>query len=115
MEHHLVIAEAITNLLENRFSLLGLRFGLDPLLDFIPWAGDALAAFLSLYLVWIGLQIGLPQEKIKKMLRNILIDFIIGAVPFIGIIGDVFYRSNSRNLKILREHAPRFVEAKIVA
>jgi hypothetical protein len=115
MEHHLVLAESLTDLLDNRFTIFGFRFGLDPLLDLIPWAGDLLAAFLSLYLVWIGLQIGLPQERIHQMLRNILIDFLIGAVPFLGVIGDALYRANSRNMKILREYAPRIVEAKIIS
>jgi hypothetical protein len=114
MEQHLRVAEAITELLENRFSVLGYRFGLDPLLGFIPWLGDIVSLILSLYLIWIGIRMRLPEEKIQLMLRNLLFDFILGVIPFVGDIGDFFFKANSKNLHILKAHAPQVVEARII-
>jgi hypothetical protein len=115
MEKHITIAEAITDLLENRFTILNYRFGLDPLLGLIPGLGDALALIFSLYLVWIGIQMRLPGEKIEAMVRNILIDFFIGLIHFLGEVGDFVFKANSKNLKILRSHSPRIVEAGLVS
>jgi hypothetical protein len=106
MDKHIQAATALTELLENKFHIFGLRFGLDPVVGLIPWLGDFITMFLSFYLVWIGLQMKLPGEKINKMISNIVIDFLMGSIPFIGDIGDVFYRSNSRNLIILKSHVP---------
>ena len=113
MEHHLKVAEAITFLLENRFTFLKYRFGLDPLLGLIPWVGDFLGLLFSLYLIWIGGQMKLPEEKIREMIRNVIADFFIGVIPFIGSVGDFFFKANSRNLKLLKDHA-RIREAVLV-
>lgn len=104
MEHHVKTAELLTYLLENRFTIFRFKFGLDPLLGLIPWLGDIVALMLSLYLLWIASQLKLPDHKFREMLRNIILDFLIGILPFVGTIGDFLFRSNSRNLTILREH-----------
>lgn len=104
MEHHIKAAETITFLLENRFTFLKYKFGLDPLLGLIPWLGDFVGLLFSLYLIWIAGQMKLPEEKIREMIRNIIADFLIGVVPFVGSVGDFFFKANSRNLKILKEH-----------
>lgn len=114
MEHHLKVAEAITHLMENRFTFLNFKFGLDPLLNAIPWLGDFIALLISLYLIWIAGQMKLPQEKIREMIRNVLLDFAIGAVPILGTVGDFFFKANSKNLKILKEYV-QVKEAVVVA
>lgn len=104
---HLRFASTLTNILENQFSILGFRFGLEPLLGLIPGLGDVLALLLSLYLIWVGIQMNLPGEKIGQMLFNVILDFIIGLVPIAGDIGDFAYRANHRNLMILEEFTER--------
>lgn len=104
MNKHLYLAEKLTDLLENRFSLFGFKFGLDAVMGIIPGIGDALPLVLSLYLVWIGVNLRLPRNKISLMLRNIILDFIIGSIPLVGDIADVLYRSNTKNLHILKSH-----------
>jgi len=101
---HLYFAEKLTYLLENRFSFFGMRFGLDPIIGIIPGIGDILPLLLSLYIVWIGLTLRLPSHKIAAMMRNIMLDFLIGSIPFIGDVADVLYRSNTKNLSILESH-----------
>jgi hypothetical protein len=52
------------------------------------------------------------------MARNVGIDFAISATPLVGWMGDVFYRSNLRNMNLLREHldrahVPRTIEGTV--
>jgi hypothetical protein len=106
---HLVFARNLAILLDNRFQIFGLRFGIDPILDIVPGLGDIMGALLSLYLIVIAKKLHIPEEKIALMWRHIIIDFLIGLVPGIGVIGDVFYKSNLKNLRIIEENLPNEV------
>jgi hypothetical protein len=103
MHQHLHFAEKISKLLDNQFSLGKFRFGLDPLLGLIP-AGDTLTLFLSLYIVGIGFAAKLPARKIFQMIFNVAIDYFIGLIPFIGDFFDFGFKSNVKNINILRQH-----------
>ncbi len=109
MEKHLKIASHLTHLLENRFRIFGKKFGLDPILGLIPGIGDVIPVILSFYLVWIAVRLRLPDDKIAQMIRNIVIDFFIGIIPFVGDIGDLFYKSNTKNLQIIKTYKPEAV------
>lgn len=115
MEYHLRIAEAITEILENRFSILGYRFGIEAILGFIPWAGDIMTLILSFYLIWIAYQLRVPEEKIARMVQHVIFDFFLGLIPFIGDISDVFYKANTKNLRLIKQHAPRVTEAVVLS
>ncbi len=104
MKHHLQMAETLAKTLDNQFKVLGFRFGLDPLIGLIPGFGDILPFFVTGYFIWVGNQIGLPQEKVTEMLINNLVDFIVGLVPIIGDIGDFAVKSHAKNYQILHEH-----------
>ena len=112
--HHIKIARYLTYLLENRFQVFGFRFGLDPILGLAPWIGDLIGALLSLYIVWIGMKVGVPSEKLERMVRNIFYDFVIGLIPVVGSVGDFFFRSNSKNLDIILSHYNTVVEGDFV-
>ena len=114
MEGHLKFARALTDILDNKFGIGKFRIGLDPILGLIPGLGDILPAILSLYLVWIGIKMKLPQEKVTRMIGNVLTDLIIGFIPIVGDIGDFFFKSNSKNMKILEEYLHNVVEADVV-
>jgi len=94
-------------LLDNLFKIPGTnwRFGLDALIGLIPGAGDAVAAILSLFLLVRAFQFKLPKVVIARMLINSLLDFSIGAIPFLGDAFDIFYKANTRNMKLFREYA----------
>jgi hypothetical protein len=94
-------------LLDNLFRIPGTnwRFGLDALIGLVPAAGDAVAAILSLFLLVRAFQFKLPKIVILRMIFNSLLDFGIGSIPFVGDTFDVFFKANTRNMKLFREYA----------
>jgi hypothetical protein len=98
--------EALEQMLEGAFVVpgLGMRVGLDAVLGLIPVAGDAIAAGLGLYLVWEAKNLGLPRWQLWRMAANVGVDTLIGAVPVAGDLFDFVYKSNTRNLRIVRKH-----------
>lgn len=101
--------EAAERLLERSFTLPGTRqqFGLDALIDLVPIAGTAVGAAMGLYLVWEARNLRMSKWHMARMVGNVGLDAAIGAVPFLGVVGDFFFRSNSRNLRIVRKHLDR--------
>jgi hypothetical protein len=97
--------EAMEKLLERMFVIPGLnrQVGLDVVLDLIPVAGDVVAAALGAWIVWEARNLGMPKWHIARMAGNVGFDFLLGAIPFVGAIPDFFFRSNSRNLKIIKK------------
>jgi hypothetical protein len=83
------------------------RFGLDALIGLVPGIGDAITTAMSLYLVHEARQLGAPSHVIIRMLANIAIDGFVGAVPLVGDAFDVMWRSNRRNMRLLREWLAR--------
>ncbi|MDQ3239006.1 MAG: DUF4112 domain-containing protein [bacterium] len=104
MKTHLKIAQYVSDLLENKFSFMGRRFGIDPLLGLLPGLGDFLGLVFSFYLVWIGSRMQLPKDKINLMLQNIVLDFMFGIIPFVGDMSDFVFKANTRNMAILRKY-----------
>lgn len=116
MTPHLKIAEFLTNLLDRRFSFMGVRFGIDPIIGLIPGVGDIISFLLSLYLIWIAIKIKLPSAKISQMTKNIIIDLVIGFIPIVGDLTDFVYQANWKNLQILQSHPPiQIVEGEIIS
>lgn len=93
----------LARLMDNAFKVPGLRvrIGLDPLLGLVPGAGDVLAALISLYIVYEGIRFGASRGQVARMLANITIDLVIGAVPILGDVFDIAFKANTRNLAIL--------------
>jgi hypothetical protein len=104
MNKHLLIAERIATLLDNRFSFFGIKFGLAPLFDAIPVVGDFIAASLCFYLIWIAMQANAPQSLILKMVGNVIINFVIGLIPILGEATYIFRKVNIKNLELLKKH-----------
>jgi Domain of unknown function (DUF4112) len=82
----------------------GVRIGLEPLLGFVPGIGDALGKLLSVYLVYEAWRLGVPAPVLLRMLGNVAVDTVIGIVPVVGDIGDVFWRANRMNIALLDAH-----------
>lgn len=78
--------------------------GLDPLLSLVPVAGDLLAAAIGVSLVARSIRYGVPPEIVARMLANLLVDVLLGAVPVAGDLADVWFRANMRNVELLRQH-----------
>lgn len=101
--------EALERLLEGLVEIPVLRrkVGLDALVGLVPVAGDLIAAAMGLYLVWEARNLGMSRWQLARMLGNVGIDGLIGAVPLAGDLFDLLYRSNTRNLRIIRKHLDR--------
>ena len=101
--------EAMERVLERSFVIPGLKrqFGLDALAGMVPVVGDLLTAAMGAYIVWEARNLGMPKWQIWRMAGNIAFDTAVGAVPVAGDLFDFLFRSNSRNLKIIRRHLDR--------
>lgn len=102
-DSHLKAAQTVAKLLDDRFQIGPIKFGFDPIVNIIPGLGDVLGMLFSLYLVWIAVQMDVPKRKIFWMVWHIFIDFVIGIIPFLGTVGDIFYKANEKNLKIIEQ------------
>ena len=80
------------------------RFGLNSLIGLAPGAGDALLSLISLYIVYEAARLGLPRRKIGRMLGNVAIEALLGAVPLVGDVFDAVWKANIRNVRIIDEH-----------
>lgn len=101
--------EAMEKLLERSLTIPGTKMGvgLDAVLGVVPVVGDAIAAMLGAYLIWEAKNLGLPKWKLWRMEGNIAFDAAVGAVPLAGDVFDFVFRSNSRNLRIVKRHLDR--------
>ena len=78
--------------------------GLDAAISMVPVVGDLIAGAMSLTLVARSLRYGPPAALVSKMLANVLTDVIIGAIPVIGVLGDIWFRANDRNAALMRAY-----------
>jgi len=85
------------------------RVGLDPVLGLLPGGGDLVSSGFSAYLVFEAARFGLPRTTLTRMVFNLLVDTLLGAVPVVGDVFDVAWKANSKNLALLEAHlqAPR--------
>lgn len=83
---------------------LGVRIGLDPLLGLLPGAGDVLGAAVGGWIVVTAARLGASASVVARMLLNVGVDALSGAVPLLGDLFDVAFKANRRNLDILEEH-----------
>ena len=90
-------------LLDAQFRLPGtkFRFGVNSLFGLSPVVGDVALGFVSLYLIWEAKRLGAPQALLGKMLANVAIEVVGGAVPILGDVFDMAFKANLRNLALL--------------
>lgn len=101
MKSHLKFAKQLMHLMDSKFKILGITFGIDPFLDFIPEFGNLVGVLISCYLFWIAYKLHVPQKIYWRMAWHIFLDFFLGALPFVGFFFDLWYKSNDINLKLL--------------
>jgi len=96
--------ETFTRLMDDavRIPVLGIRVGLDPILGLLPGAGDVLGATLSGWIVVTAARMGATPSTLLRMIANLLLDGLLGAVPLVGDLFDVGFKANRRNRKLLR-------------
>lgn len=98
--------EALEKMLEGLFTIPGIkhRVGLDSIVGLIPVIGDISTAAMGAYIVWEARNLGLPKWRLAQMAANVGIDTAIGAIPLVGDAFDLFWKSNTKNLRIIRKH-----------
>jgi hypothetical protein len=96
-------------LLERLVVIPGLKrpVGLDVFLNAIPILGDIVGTALGAWIVLEARNLGMSKWQMTRMAGNVGIDTLLGAIPFLGAIPDYFFRSNSRNLRIIQRHLDR--------
>ena len=101
--------EMMEQVLENVFTIPGTRFrvGLDSMVGLIPVVGDLVTAAMGAWIVWEARNLGMSRWQLIRMSANIGVDTAIGAIPFVGDAFDLAFRSNSKNLRIIRKHLDR--------
>ena len=83
------------------------RFGLDAILGLIPGAGDVAGGILSTFIILQAAKLGAPRSVLARMVMNVAIDSIVGAVPILGDLFDIAWKSNTRNAALLERYAER--------
>jgi Domain of unknown function (DUF4112) len=98
--------EALEQLLERSFHIPGTKIpiGLDSIVGLVPVLGDIVTAAMGTYMVWEARNLGMSKFQLIRMTANVGIDTILGAVPLVGDAFDFIWRSNSKNLRIIRKH-----------
>ncbi len=93
----------IANLMDSAVTipLLRKKVGLDPLLGLLPGGGDALGLLLSSYALWVAFELGLPRIVMMRIVVNIVLDWLIGLIPVVGDVADIFWKANQMNLQIV--------------
>ena len=98
--------EAMEKVLERMFVIPGINkpVGLDVILDLVPGIGTISAAALGSYIAWEARNLGMSKWQIARMGGNIGFDMLLGLIPWVGAIPDLFFQSNTRNLRIIKRH-----------
>ncbi len=115
--------EAVEGMLERMFVLPGINrpIGLDSILGLVPVIGDVITASMGAWLVWEARNLGMSKFQLARMMANVGVDTALGAIPFVGDLFDFAFRSNSRNLRIVKRYldkhhpATRVIEGEVVA
>lgn len=111
-------ATRLAGWLDTAFRIPGtrIRIGFDPLLGLLPGLGDAIAALVGGFIVWTALRAGAPRPVVVRMLGNVALDAIVGAIPLLGTVFDVVFKAHQRNARLLSDWAdqPSAVEARQV-
>ena len=98
--------ERVTGIMDDSFKLpiLNKRFGLDPIIGLIPGVGEAVSYSISSLMILSMVKHGESGRLAILMIGNLLIDSIIGAIPFLGDIFDFAKKANRKNLRLMQEH-----------
>jgi hypothetical protein len=93
----------LSYLLDEQFGIPGTRYriGLDGLLGLLPGVGDIIGTLLSVYVLFEAILIGVPKVTLLRMVANIALDTVVGAIPVLGDVFDVAWKANKKNAALL--------------
>lgn len=98
--------EGLERVLERLFVIPGTNrpVGLDAILSLIPGIGSTTGAVLGAYMMWEARNLGMSKWQVARMSANTGADWLLGLIPVIGAVPDFFFRSNTRNMRIIKRH-----------
>lgn len=98
--------EKLAELLDTKWVLPGTtwRFGLDSVIGLVPGIGDAVTTLMGAYIIVRARELGAPLHLQAAMVGNLAIDTLVGAVPLVGDVFDFAFRSNAKNVRLLKRH-----------
>lgn len=104
-ERRLARIRRVASLMDDQFRIpgTGFRFGVDSLVGLLPVAGDAVATAAGLWLIAEAVRMNVPRRVLMRMLVNLGVDSTLGAVPLVGDLFDVYWKSNRRNADLLEQ------------
>ncbi len=107
--------EMMEQILERAVTVPGtnVRVGLDAIVGLVPVVGDLVTAAMGAWVVWEARNLGMSKWQLTRMAANVGVDTALGAVPLVGDMFDFAFRSNSRNLRIIRRHLDRHHPASV--
>ena len=105
LEADLLRARKIADLLDTKFEVAGVRFGLEAVLGLVPVVGDTIGALAGTYPIWIANRHKLGKGVQAKMAANLAVEWAGGLLPWVGDFFDVAYKANIRNYKLLEKAA----------
>jgi hypothetical protein len=98
---------ASVELLDQRFRLFGVRFGMDAVLGLVPGVGDALGMLLGYGLVLEAIRLRASWRTVGRMIWNLWLDAMVGALPLVGDLFDFLFQAHRRNLDLLERDLER--------
>lgn len=98
--------EALARLMDSAFEIPGtkIRMGLDGIIGLIPVIGDLISGLISSYIIWEAKNLGVSRFTLARMIGNATLDTVVGLVPLLGDAFDVAFRTNLKNLALLKRH-----------
>jgi hypothetical protein len=108
--------ETLEILLERSFTIPGINraVGLDAIVGLVPVVGDLITAVMGAYIIWEARNLGMPKWKLWRMMGNLGVDTALGAIPIAGDAFDLLFRSNTRNLRIIKKHLDKHHPGTII-
>lgn len=98
--------DRLANMLDAQWRIpgLGLRFGVDAVAGLAPVIGDAATGAISAWIIFKAWRLGATKGVLGQMIANTAIDTVVGAVPLLGSVFDLFFKANNRNMALLKRH-----------
>ena len=102
-EDSLSKARGLARLLDDRFKIAGISFGLDAIIGLIPGVGDLFTTAMGTYHINLAKQLGLGWGTRMTMMFNLGVDFLIGLVPLLGDVLDIGFKSHRKNMRLIEK------------
>lgn len=98
--------EKLAEWLDTKWVLPGTnwRFGMDSVIGLVPGIGDAVTTLMGAYIIVRARELGAPLHLQAAMVGNLVVDTVVGAVPLLGDAFDFAFRSNAKNVRLLKAH-----------